>query len=141
MYTFRVVTYQSNTFFDYFVCNSLGSSTTGSSTTDSTWTYLYTLYHDLGLFSFQRRHIKLQVDTKINVIGLLKVLQKVKHMTKMWIMKQLHQIWGTSSRHATLYLNQSSKDVFDNRLKLLREIIIVISACTIATMININVSL
>ena len=36
MYTFWVVKHQSNTFFDYFVCNSMGSSPTGASPTGST---------------------------------------------------------------------------------------------------------
>ena len=35
MYTFWVVKHQSNTFFDYFACNSMGSSTAGS-TPDNT---------------------------------------------------------------------------------------------------------
>ena len=47
-------------------------------------TYLYTLCrnflimhpNDLGLFFFQRRDIKLQIDTKVNVIGLVEVLKK-----------------------------------------------------------------
>ena len=75
MYTFRVVTYQSNTFFDYFVCSFMGSSTT-----DSTWSYLYTLYrnfliirpYDLEL-SFISKKTK---NIKVNVLGLVEVLQK-----------------------------------------------------------------
>ena len=49
MYTFWVVKHQSNTFFDYIVCNSMGSSTTGSSTAGSTSTYLYSLCRNFFL--------------------------------------------------------------------------------------------
>ena len=46
MYTFWVVKHQSNTFFDYFVCNSMGSSPTGASPTGSTPTTIYILMHN-----------------------------------------------------------------------------------------------
>ena len=47
-------------------------------------TFFYTLCrnfliihpNDLGLFSFQRRDIKLQTDTKVNILGLVEVLKK-----------------------------------------------------------------
>ena len=60
----------------------MGPSTTGPSTAGSTSTYLYTLCrnfliihpNDLGLFLFQRRDIKLQIDTKVNVLGQVEVL-------------------------------------------------------------------
>ena len=51
-----------------------------------TCTYLYTLCHnflhpnDLGLFYlFQSRDIKLQIDTKVNVLGLVEVLTKMSN--------------------------------------------------------------
>ena len=76
----------------------MGSSTTGSSTTGCTGTYLYTCTlcrnfliihpYDLGLFfisnmkivdffMFQRRDIKLQIDTKVNVLDLAEILKKM----------------------------------------------------------------
>ena len=62
----------------------------GSSTAGSTGTYLYTLCrnfliihpNDLGLSLFQRRDIKLQIDIRVNVLDLVEVLKKVKHMRK-----------------------------------------------------------
>ena len=46
MYTFWVVKHQSNTLFDYFVCNSLGSSPTGATPTTT-----YILMQELHYFA------------------------------------------------------------------------------------------
>ena len=53
-------------------------------------TYLYILYcnfliihpNDLGLFLFQRRDIKLQIDTKVNVLDIVEILKKLQNTFK-----------------------------------------------------------
>ena len=45
-YTFWVVKHQSNTIFNYFVCNSMGSLPTGASPTGSSTTTIYILMHN-----------------------------------------------------------------------------------------------
>ena len=63
----------------------MGSSTTASSTAASTCYipvyFVMSLFiihpNDLGLFLFQRRDIKLQIDTKVNVLGIVEVLKKL----------------------------------------------------------------
>ena len=95
MYTFWVVEQQSNTFFDYFVCNSMGSSTASSTSTYLfTFCYNFVIIHpnDLGHL-FQRRDVKLQIDIKFNVLGLAKVLKKCQTHEK----KVNYELWNNST--------------------------------------------
>ena len=78
----------------------MGSSTTGSSTASSTSTYLFTFCcnfliihpNDLGHL-LQRRDVKLQIDTKFNVLGLAKVLKKCQTHEK----KVNYELWNNST--------------------------------------------
>ena len=77
MYTFWVVKQQSNTFFDYFVCNSMGSSPTGASPTGSTPTTIYILMHNfiisyragfnLSLLKRAKNYLKYDTQTYLDM--------------------------------------------------------------------------
>ena len=71
-YPFEMVTLQRLSIFHYFVCNSMGSSPTGSPV-DSSHILSHKSHNtyciDLKIFAFEREKNYLQNDTKLSTVG------------------------------------------------------------------------
>ena len=114
MYTFWVVKHQSNTFFDYFVCNSMGSSPAGASPTGSTSTTIYILMHNF-IISYRAGFI-------------LSLLKKSKKLSLIWYQTYLDMwsIFGVKLNYIVIFEKSC------NSSTLLMELFMIWDPCKIA---------
>ena len=85
MHTFRIVTYQSDTFFFIILCVTLWApkppTPPGTYLYTCTITFLFYIQIAWDFFVFQRTRFKLQIETNFNILGPVEVLQNTMSKT------------------------------------------------------------